>query len=360
MQKRERIYSLDVLKILGTVIVVFHHYQQYMEVKFPNGVNYFFGQFFFGYVVELFFLLSGFFAWHYVKKIQDGLSFRQFFGKTWLRFAPFLVLGAFASGLLHIVYQKLFYAPFMDTSVSLWNILKAALGIHSGWMFAPQEPINGHTWYISVLLLCYVILWCLVRISQRKNISPCLLFAGMTVLGIFLWETKCGLPFLYKDNARGYMSFFFGLLMAQLLEIAPVGRKGTLSCLAVILLLTFLFAAKYTYVADGLNYLLLYVYFPCFVIVFLSEPMQKLFRHTLVGTVSALSVNTYMWHGSILRALRILTNLRPQLIPLQNRTTMYLVMVFCFLCGTVSHFALEKPYNKYLSTRSSRQIQQVQ
>lgn len=125
------------------------------------------------------------------KKIQDGLSFRQFFGKTWLRFAPFLVLGAFASGLLHIVYQKLFYAPFMDTSVSLWNILKAALGIHSGWMFAPQEPINGHTWYISVLLLCYVILWCLVRISQRKNISPCLLFAGMTVLGIFLWETKC-------------------------------------------------------------------------------------------------------------------------------------------------------------------------
>ena len=81
MQKRERIYSLDVLKILGTVIVVFHHYQQYMEVKFPNGVNYFFGQFFFGYVVELFFLLSGFFAWHYVKKSRMAFLFDNFLEK---------------------------------------------------------------------------------------------------------------------------------------------------------------------------------------------------------------------------------------------------------------------------------------
>ena len=86
MQKRERIYSLDVLKILGTVIVVFHHYKQYMEVKFPNGVNYFLGQFFFGYVVELFFLLSGFFAWHYVKKNPGWPFFSAIF---WKNMAPF-------------------------------------------------------------------------------------------------------------------------------------------------------------------------------------------------------------------------------------------------------------------------------
>ena len=351
MQAKSRIYSLDVLKIVGTVLIVFHHYQQYLEVCYASGVNYFFGQFFFGNIVELFFLLSGFFAWHYVGKIRDGLPLSQFFGKAWLRFAPFLALGALGSGLLHMIYQKLFYEPFLDTSLSLWNMLKAALGIHSGWMFAPQEPINGHTWYISVLLLCYVILWLLVRLSQKKEIPLTWLFAGMALLGIVLWETKCALPFLCGSDARGYMSFFFGLLLADFLEKHPVTPKAALWSLAIVLVLTWLIAAKFTYVADGLNYLMLYVYFPCLVVLFLSAPARKLFRQPWLGTLSAISFNTYMWHGSILLALRILTNLRPQLLPIRSRLAMYAVTALCFLCGTASHYILEKPYNKFLSSR---------
>lgn len=40
MLTHQRIYSLDLLKTLGTVIIVFHHYQQYMEVTFASGINF--------------------------------------------------------------------------------------------------------------------------------------------------------------------------------------------------------------------------------------------------------------------------------------------------------------------------------
>lgn len=54
MLTHQRIYSLDLLKTLGTVIIVFHHYQQYMEVTFASGINFFAGAFPFQYTVELF------------------------------------------------------------------------------------------------------------------------------------------------------------------------------------------------------------------------------------------------------------------------------------------------------------------
>lgn len=69
-----RNYSLDVIRIVATILIVFHHYQQIFAVTYPSGVNYYGGQFYFGYMVELFFVLSGFFMAPYIAKIQGRLS----------------------------------------------------------------------------------------------------------------------------------------------------------------------------------------------------------------------------------------------------------------------------------------------
>lgn len=53
---------------------------------------------------------------------------------------------------------------------SLWTILLSALGVQDGW-FAIKAGINNPTWYISVLLLCYIVLYLLVTISERLHIS---------------------------------------------------------------------------------------------------------------------------------------------------------------------------------------------
>ena len=55
----KRIYTLDVVKILASICIIFHHYQGEFGVQFSH-FNFHNGRFYFGYLVELFFIISGF------------------------------------------------------------------------------------------------------------------------------------------------------------------------------------------------------------------------------------------------------------------------------------------------------------
>lgn len=62
----ERNFSLDFLKIVATIGIIFHHWQQVTGAYFENHINFYNGRFYWGYLVELFFVLSGFFCWKYI------------------------------------------------------------------------------------------------------------------------------------------------------------------------------------------------------------------------------------------------------------------------------------------------------
>lgn len=53
--------GLDLIKAVSITLIVFHHYQQSFSSTF-NGVNFYGGSFYFGFIVELFFMISGFVA----------------------------------------------------------------------------------------------------------------------------------------------------------------------------------------------------------------------------------------------------------------------------------------------------------
>ena len=67
--KRQNLDVFDLIKGIATVLIVFHHYQQVMDCRF-SGVNFFGGWFYFGVIVELFFVISGVFA-EYTEKLQQ-------------------------------------------------------------------------------------------------------------------------------------------------------------------------------------------------------------------------------------------------------------------------------------------------
>lgn len=79
---KQRDYSLDFIKIVATVFIIFHHYQQVTGAWFENRINFNNGRFYFGYIVELFFILSGYFMYSYIRKIQQGrITFPEFYFK---------------------------------------------------------------------------------------------------------------------------------------------------------------------------------------------------------------------------------------------------------------------------------------
>lgn len=69
-KKEERFYSLDVIKLIATICIIFHHYQQVTGAFFEERLNFYGGRFAFGWIVELFFVLSGYFIYKYMERIK--------------------------------------------------------------------------------------------------------------------------------------------------------------------------------------------------------------------------------------------------------------------------------------------------
>ena len=156
MKSGERDYSLDFIKIISTIFIIFHHYQQVMGVYFENKINFFNGKFYFGYVVEMFFVLSGLFMYTYVEKIQDNLTFVKFYLRRLGRLFPLLMVGAISYEIFLVIYQHMYYDSWFGITPTFWGTVISSLGIQDGWAL-PNPCVNNPTWYISVLMLCYVI-----------------------------------------------------------------------------------------------------------------------------------------------------------------------------------------------------------
>ncbi len=122
--------SLDFMKVIASILIVCHHFQQVLEVHFGR-VNFYGGRFSYGYLVELFFIISGICAFQWIEKMTKEWTFPIYY---------------------HVKgYWRL------DQPFSMSGALFACLGIQAGW--ASNNPmINNPIWYISVLLLCYAII----------------------------------------------------------------------------------------------------------------------------------------------------------------------------------------------------------
>lgn len=101
MNNKRRVYSLDVIKIVATTIIIFHHYQQGSGAVFKY-INFWGGKFHCGYFVELFFILSGFFAFSYIEKAKKGMTLSDFICKKAIRLLPLLSLSVFVEALIYV------------------------------------------------------------------------------------------------------------------------------------------------------------------------------------------------------------------------------------------------------------------
>ena len=76
MKKRNR--ELDFIKVIATILLVLHHFQQIMNVRFSY-INFFGGRFYIGNLVEMFFIISGICACHWIEGINGKSRFKTFY-----------------------------------------------------------------------------------------------------------------------------------------------------------------------------------------------------------------------------------------------------------------------------------------
>ncbi|WP_435316976.1 acyltransferase family protein [Klebsiella variicola] len=241
----EKLYSLDVLRGLAAISVVFWHWQHFFYVgSAPNGLIYekqpLFNLFWVLYkhgdlAVELFFCISGFiFYWLYSGNIKNKKeSARNFFIKRFSRLYPLYLLTFLVVAFLQHVYHKTnnsyFVYQFNDFYHAFLNIFMA-----SGWGFESGWSFNAPVWSVSIEALLYALFFitCKTRISGKITI-PLFIAIGLLTfphnykLGIGIFSFYCGAA-----------TFFLSKSISSKLHLLPATMISTsLLCISWIIII---------------------------------------------------------------------------------------------------------------------------
>ncbi len=344
---KKRIYSLDILRVIAMIMIVMHHYQQITHTYLFAGKYTFLG---FNIVVEFFFILSGFLAFKYVDKTD--LSFIPFIKGKWLRLMPLVLITSIVYEVLLYVYNRVCGTEWLlGNKVSVWGILLNATGMSTGWVF--ESPgTNNPVWYVSVLILCYVIFYFLMYISKKKNIPVTYLFVGMVLLGVAIRTYEMDMFFLNQYAARGYYSFFTGLLLAQALNKKEITLKESLPALVIVAVILYGIIFQYNVLEFGFVYIMVFVFYPALIVLFLSKPIQKVFGFKMIGVLGEATYDVYLWHVPMMLAMYIVFKLCSVDLNLQYHTCLIWFTAGSLAVGMISHFLIDLPMQKLIRKKS--------
>ena len=354
--EKARNNSLDFLKIIATILIVFHHYQQALNVEFTQ-INFFGGKFYFGYLVELFFLISGFLMFNYIEKIKQGLNFESFFINRVKRFLPLVAIAAILYECLIYFYFRIFGEKFLEQGLNFFGTIISILGIQAGWSF--ENPmINNPMWYISVLILCYILFYISTKISILKKINCVYLYVILVFLGLSIQKNNTNLAFLNYYTARGYYSFFFGVLFSIYFNNYKIRKFVKILSIFLVIFITYSIVAHYSIVEKNINYTLTFIYYPALIIIFNIDIIKKIYSSKLITKLAETSFNVYVWHvGAIL--IFIIVNKGCNLnINFSSYKVMIVFTILLYIFGTISYYLIEKPLEKLIFKKlnSSKKI----
>ena len=346
----QRDYALDFIKVVAILLIVFHHYQQDTGAHFSWGINFHNGRFYFGYVVELFFILSGMFMLPYIKRIGEGLSLKHFYLRRALRLLPLVAIAACAYEFMVVIYWHTFHEHLFDKTFDLWGIVIDSLGVQDGWVFV-NPGVNNPTWYVSVLLLCYLVFYLTTALACRLRISPYYLYGAMVLCGISINTYKMNLPFMNDASGRGYCPFFTGVILAAALQSKQRRPKQLLWICAAIVIGFPIFIHVHPDIAY-LRYLLIFIFYPSLIIIARTPHVNRLFRFSWIETLSKISFDVYIWHMVCLQAFLYVTRLFDIKPHFGSHLTMLLFAIFAFVVGTASFYFIERPIAEAIRTKT--------
>lgn len=345
----KRLYSLDFLKFIASLLIVLHNYQGYsLENCGIPDIDVL------KYLVEFFFLLSGFFAFDYIEKIMRGtVNLKQFFSRKAKRLLPLLFVSIIGYNIAISLYYT--YIKPKNFKIDFWNSVLTSLGISNGWIFPDNDVyINGPTWYIAVLLLCLVIFYILTYIAKRLKITPFYFYCAVVLIGLAFVENDLDKVFLFERSCRGYYSFFFGVILGYLIK----NRKPTklLYILSTISIVGSSLLYIFNYTKGNTVYFLTFFTFAPLIILFTSDPIVKLFDHSIFGTLGGISFDIYVWQQPVFYTFWSILVMTGSDFDYKSVKGMIIGFILAVAFGIISYFLIEKPLNKLVDKYSGRNL----
>ena len=236
-------------------------------------------------------------------------------------------------------------------AVSVWRFIVAALGIDAGWVVKTVD-VGFTTWYISVLMLCYVIFCLIIFIAERMKVNPAYMYGFMVLVGIAINTYNIDFPFFNAWSARGYYAFFAGLLLATYhkKQIFTWEKIGSL-IIVVGVIVSYLFGFSRRIVRrDNLEeaYILTFVLYPAIITITKFRCMKKIFRFKILEVLGQCSFDVYIWHVPILILIYNLLEWWNLSIDLSSAQCMVFFAFIVWIMGIASHFFIENKIQNVL------------
>jgi peptidoglycan/LPS O-acetylase OafA/YrhL len=364
MKNTERMYSLDALRGIAALAVVFWHWQHFffsgasLSASFIREQQPFYSVFLIFYkhgalAVDLFFTLSGFvFFWLYAKAISEHKTeplafFILRFSRLYpLHLVALLVVTA-GQALFIINNGHCFVYPYYDLWHFALNIFMIpSIGLERGYSF------NAPVWSVSVEVVLYIIFFMLCWFRLNRPIILIILAA----FGFF-WLNSYYLPL-----GRGIGAFFLGGLTYYLFEI--IERSQSSHRIALILqLLT----------ASLWLFMLLLVYRDLSLDIFTAQikalfPIVLLFPLTILSVtllemknkkialrlswLGDISYSSYLLHFPLQLSFMLINQyLGGSVKFFTSNTSIVLFFIILLLLSLASFRCLELPLQQYLRKR---------
>ncbi len=344
--KESRSGVLDLCRIVATLLIILHHYQQVMRVSFDR-INFYGGKrFYFGYMVELFFVISGILVYSYRDKIVQGLSFQNYIQKKYMRYFPILALTTLIFSLVALWIYHEYHIWYDGIEITLLGIVITMLGVQIGWGFE-YPNINGQTWYLGVLLMCYIMFYLCVWGAKRLSLNVKYLFAGMILLGIGLFGGDLPFPLFQPVAGRGYVAFFSGVLLADYWKEHP-NAKRILAAMFTTLFTLIIAFTEWAH-ADQLNMLSVFmgvIYYPLMIHSLKSPKMERIFSNKLVYRLSSISFEAYMWHSVVFMIINVLEYKFRISFDRKDQVIVCSCIILTYLVAILSYYCIELPISK--------------
>lgn len=348
--ERKYYYSINLIRIFVAVILacLYHYIVVFGTSPFRfKDIEIILGEF--SYIgVEMFFLISGFVIYGaYAEKISSGyVSFGAYLKGRIRRIYPMMILSvvfmAAAQWINYYLYNSYAIMDYYDGRNTLKAFILSALGLNSGWICDHDRlSINGVTWYISILMICYCIFFGINKITKSNKMLNFIGFSLMIVMGMVLLTHPLGVPLLYTSNARGYFDFFLGCLIALIYKdlLTDKSRPWLLGFALVVILAYIGF-----YLRNGFNNYAcsLLLNTGLFVLMTNIEILERWSDNSFVKYLGKISFPIYLWNLPVFAVIKLFINIRQVQLDYSSIITWLVFAIANIFVAIIVQFLLDK------------------
>lgn len=350
---KNRLYGLDILRIVAGLVVCAFHTNIHLGARYgilTDFIN--MGAVF----MTLFFVLSGYslFISNSGKPFSSGEFLKEYFKKRFIGIVPMYYI----AGLIYVITE--FVRSLGGTLLQTVILLPIELlGIQSVFNSLSSFTHNGGTWFISCILICYLIYPAIqefvIRIGNKTKIFLLLVMVFVLLYApIVVWYLD--LSSIYSNPFFRLLEFFIGVFIASMkpsLDKTEFVKKYLYNWKYIILIsalmVTGITIAVNLDIAVG-NYMLYsWICLPCYLALIIAlsgvsfEKMNNKCRKILLS----LSEMTYCLFLAQLFSNKISKVIIHRYSIINNLMIIYIGWGVCILITVILHTGIETKIKRY-------------